>query len=59
MVQGYLQVGDVTFTGDLINASFRRFKHSARHGPQSLQVRGKCLQGSFIHPVALFRSEAR
>ena len=63
MMQGWLQVGDVTLTGDLINVSFRRFKHSARHGPQSLQLRGECLQGSLTHPAAfcgsLFRLEAR
>ena len=46
-------------TVDLINVSFRRFKHSikqsTRHGPQSLQVRGECLQGSLIHPAAFLR----
>ena len=55
MMQGCLHVGDVTLTGDLINVSFRRFKHSARHGPQSLQVRGECLEGSLIHPAAFLR----
>ena len=55
MTQGCLHVGDVTLTGDLINVSFRRFKHSARHGPQSLQVRGECLEGSLIHPAAFLR----
>ena len=54
-MQGCFQVGDVTLTSDLINVSFRRFKHSARHGPQSLQVRGECLEGSLIHPAAFLR----
>ena len=44
--------GYVTLTGDLINVFIRRFKRSARHDPQSLQVRGECLQVSFIHPAA-------
>ena len=54
-MQGCFQVGDVTLTSDLINVSFRRFKHSARHGPQSLQVRGEYLEGSLIHPAAFLR----
>ncbi len=42
-------------SGDLITVSLGRFKHSARQGPQSLQVRAECLQGSVIHQAAVVR----
>ncbi len=54
-LQGCLMIGDVVIAGDLINLSFRHFKHSSQQGPQSLQVRGECLQGSDIHPAAILR----
>jgi len=53
--QGCLQLGDVFITSDLINVSFHHFKHSASQGPQCLQVRGDCLQGSLIYPAAFLR----
>ncbi|RLJ22740.1 hypothetical protein DJ031_00315 [bacterium endosymbiont of Escarpia laminata] len=55
MVHGCLHMGDVLLSGELIMLSFRRFKHSARQGPQSLQVRGECIHGSAIHPAAFLR----
>ena len=50
-----LQLGDVLLSGDLITVSFRRFKHSAKQGPQSLQVRGGCITGTLISPAAFLR----
>ena len=50
-----LQLGDVILSGDLITVSFRRFKHSAKQGPQSLQVRGGCITGTLISPAAFLR----
>ena len=55
--QGSLQLGDVFITSDLINVSFHHFKHSACQGPQCLQVRGDCLQGSFVYPEVCFMRE--
>ena len=40
MMQRCLQVDDMLISGDLITLSFKRFKHSGRQGPQSLQVGG-------------------
>ena len=53
--QGCLQLGDVYIASDLINVSFHHFKHSASQGPQCLQVRCDCLQGSLIYPAAFLR----
>ena len=49
------QLGDALLCGDLITASFRRFKHSMRRGPQSLQVKGGCITGTLISPAAFLR----
>ena len=46
------QLGDVLLSGDLITVYFRRFKHSAKQGPQSLQVKGGCITGTLISPAA-------
>lgn len=54
-VGGCLQLGDVLLSGDLISISFRRFKHSTRQGPQSLQVRGECIPGSPIYLASFMR----
>ena len=54
-VQGCLHMGDILLSGDLVSISFCRFKHSARHGPQSLQVRGDCIPGSLIYVGAFLR----
>ena len=54
-VQGCLHMGDILLSGDLVSISFRRFKHSARHGSQSLQVRGDCIPGSPIYLGAFLR----
>ena len=48
MVRGYLHLDDVLLSGDLITISFRRFKHTALQGPQSLQIQGACSPGSSI-----------
>ena len=50
-----LQLGDVLLSGDLITVSFRRFKLSAKQGPQSLQVKGGCITGTLISPAAFVR----
>ena len=55
MVQGCLHMGDVLLSGDIISLSFRRFKHSTRHGPQSLHVKGECIPGSLIYPASFLR----
>ena len=44
-IRGCLHMDDVLLSGELITISFRRFKHSTRQGPQSLQV-------SLIHPAS-------
>ena len=54
-IRGCLHMDDVLSSGELITISFRRFKHSARQGPQSLQVRGECIQGTIIHPASFLR----
>ena len=54
-VQGCLHMGDILLSGDLLSISFHGFKHSARHGPQSLQVRGDCIAGSPIYLGAFLR----
>ena len=54
-VWGCLHMGDILLSGDLVSISFRRFKHSARHGPQSLQVTGDCIPGSLIYLGAFLR----
>ena len=54
-IRGCLHMDDVLLSGELITISFRRFKHSARQGPQSLQVRGECIQGTRIHPASFLR----
>lgn len=55
MVQGCLRVGDVLLSGDLVTISFRRFKHSALQGPQSLQVKGESLPGTAIYLASFLR----
>ena len=54
-IRGCLHMDDVLLSGELITISFRNFKHSARQSPQSLQVRGKCIQGTIIHPAFYLR----
>ena len=54
-IRGCLYMDDVLIYGELITISFRRFKHSARQGPQSLQVRDECIQGTIIHPASFLR----
>ena len=53
--QGCLHFRDMALNGDLITISFRHFKHSVKHGPQSLQVDGQCVQGTSIHPAKFLR----
>ena len=55
MVRGCLSLGDVLLSGDLITISFRRFKHSAQQGPQSLQVTGEGIPGTEIYPARFLR----
>ena len=50
-IRGCLYMDDVLLSGEMITISFRRFKHSERQGPQSLQVRGECIHGTIIHPA--------
>ena len=54
-IRGCLHMDDVLLPGEMITISFRRFKHSARQGPQSLQVRGECIQGTIIQPTSFLR----
>ena len=54
-IHGCLHMDDVLLSGELITISFRRFKHSARQGSQSLQVRRECIQGTIIHPASFLR----
>ena len=54
-VQGCLHMGDILLSGDLVSIYFRRFKHSTRHGPHSIQVRGDCIPGSPIYLGAFLR----
>ena len=50
-----LQLDDVLLSGDLITVSFRRIKHSAKQGPQSLQVKGGCITGTLISQATFLR----
>ena len=38
MLQGCLQLSNLSLHGDMITLSFRHFKHSTKQGPQSLQI---------------------
>ena len=55
MMQRCLQVDDILISGDLITLSFKRFKHSGRQGPQSLQVGGEVISGTPIYPASVMR----
>ena len=59
MVRGCLHVDGVLLSGDLITISFRRFKHSALQGPQSLYIHGACSLGSSIYVAAFLRDFLR
>ena len=53
--QNCLQRQDISLNGDLISVSFRHFKHSAKHGPQSLQIAGGLIPASPISPASCIR----
>ena len=53
-LRGCLHIGDVLLSY-LVSTSFRRFKPSARHVPQSLQARGDCIPGSPIYLGSFLR----
>ena len=44
--QSCLHFRDGALNGDLITISFRRVKHSGKHGPQSFHVDGQCVEGT-------------
>ena len=50
--QNCLQRQDITLNGDVISFSFRHFKHSGKHGSQSLQIPGGVIPASPISPAS-------
>ena len=50
-----LQRQDISLNGDLISVSFRHFKHSRKHGSQSLQIPGGVIPASLISPASCVR----
>ncbi|KAK2188217.1 hypothetical protein NP493_140g04020 [Ridgeia piscesae] len=53
--QNCLQRQDISLNGDLISVSFRHFKHSRKHGSQSLQIPGGVIPASLISPASCVR----
>lgn len=53
--QNCLQRQDISLNGDLISVSFRHFKHSGKHGSQSLQIAGGVIPVSPISPASCIR----
>ena len=49
--KGCLQLGDVMIDSNIITVHFQSFKHSSKQGPQTLRVRGNCIEGSNMNPI--------
>ena len=49
--QGCLLYCDITVTADTVIILFRHFKHSDKHGPQTITIRGRNIENTDIQPI--------
>ena len=49
--QGCLLYCDITVTADTVIILFRHFKHSDKHGPQTITIRGRTIENTDIQPI--------
>ena len=49
--QGCLLYCDITVAADTVIILFRHFKHSDKHGPQTITIRGRNIENTDIQPI--------